>query len=181
MRSKTYIWLCSSALAFLLIAPPVCAQEQLTPPEQQLEELLVLAQAYQSNYLELVAICTYQLYSATGIIATDYANGYISSETALSALDGNLLLQSCCFTTLSEIVELTPADDEMLHAEADRLLAIINAEGELLSALREVCLEPTAANQDLTEEARRQVEKLLNEYTSNNPSAVDNPDLSSTR
>jgi hypothetical protein len=174
---------CISAVALLVatFAQPVCAQEQLTPPEQQIADLLNLAQAYQSNYLELVAICCFQLYASTGVVATDYANGYISGETAMSALDSNQLLQSCCFTTLSEIVDLTPADDELLHAEAGRLLAIISAEGDLLTALRDVCLDPSDDNAARAEDARRQVETLLDEYTSSSLSAADNADIESTR
>jgi len=151
------------------------------PPEQRWAELLTLAQAYQSNYLELVAICGFQLYASTGVVATDYANGYIDAETALSALDGNRLLQSCCFSTLTEIVALTPVDDELLHAEAGRLLAIIKAEGDLLNALREVCLAPSDSTEAQTEEARRQVEMLLDEYTINNLPPADNSELDSTR
>jgi hypothetical protein len=155
------------AMVILLVicAPLARAQESLTPPEQQWDELLALAEAYQSNYLELVAICCYQLYASTGIIATDYANGYIDAEAALSALDGNSLLHSSCMSTLTEIIELTPEDDEALHAEAGRLLAIIEAEGALLSALREVCVNPDDTNVALTESARQEVEQLLNEYT----------------
>jgi len=176
MRASQISWLSSFILAVLLIAAPAHAQEQLVPPEQQLAELLELAQAYQSNYLELAAICCYQIYASTGIIAPDFANGYIAAETAVSALDSSQLLQSCCFTTLSEIIELTPADDELLHEEAGRLLAIITAEGELLEALREVCLEPSELNVVRTEEARRQVEMLLDEYTAADPLPVGNSD-----
>lgn len=170
-----------TAVAVLALDQPSRSQEPLTPPEQRWEELLTLAQAYQSNYLELVAICCYQLYASTGIIATDYSNGFINGETALFALDANRLLQSSCLTTLTEIVELTPLDDEVLHAEAGRLLAIIGAEGELLNALREVCLDPSEENTTVAEDARRQVERLLDEYTAENPPASVDAAVNITR
>lgn len=158
------LWAASAVVVLCMV--PARAQESLTPPEQQWQQLLTLAEAYQTNYLEVVAICCYQLYATTGIVATDYANGYIDAEAALSALDGNSLLQSSCQSTLTEIIELTPDEDAVLHSEARRLLAIIEAEGELLSALREVCLNPDDSNVALTEAARQTVEQLLNDYTS---------------
>jgi len=180
-NSKLRQLVAAVALMWLACSPLAGAQEPLTPPEQRWEELLTLAQAYQSNYFELVAICTYQLYASTGIVATDFANGYIDSETALTALDANSLLQSSCFTTLTQIIELTPADDEELHAEAARLLAIITAEGQLLGALRDVCVDPSEANAVLAEEARSRVEELLNEYTGLNLAPADDAAADVTR
>ena len=164
LGTQAAVW--AMVMISVMCAPQARAQESLVPPEQQWQELLTLAEAYQANYLEVVAICCYQLYATTGIVATDYANGYIDAEAALSALDGNSLLQSSCQSTLSEIIELTPDDDEVLHAEAGRLLAIIEAEGRLLNTLRDVCVNPDDANVALTEAARQEVEQLLNEYTS---------------
>ena len=152
------------ALGLLLALAPAAAQEDLTPPEQQLEELLHLAAAYQSSYFDLVAMSCFQLYSSTGIIATDYARGYIGADTALDALDHNMLLLTACLTTLEQIRELTPADDGVVLAEIARLDGILLAEHELLTAVNEVCTNPSDRTEAEVESCRQRVEAALDEY-----------------
>jgi len=53
-------------------AVPAAAQQPLVPAEQQLKELLDLAEAYQTGYLQVVAVCCYQLYSTCGIVAAPW-------------------------------------------------------------------------------------------------------------
>lgn len=158
--------------AFVLSLPapaPASAQESLEPPEQQLEDLLDLATAYQSSYFQMVAVSCFQLYSSTGIIATDFANGFIDTSTALSALDQNGLLLSVGLTTLTDLQALTPDDDKVARAEIAGLLAILTAEEQLLSALGEVCTAPTEANSAQVEAQRNRVEAALDAYTATEP------------
>jgi hypothetical protein len=149
----------------LLLALPVRAQESLAPPEQQLAELLELAEAYQSGYFEVVALCCYQLYASTGVIATDFANGYIGTEVALEALDENSLLHSACVTTLLQIDGLTPEGDTAARGEIRLLLSLLTAEGELLDAVRQTFIAPTEENAARAELARQQVARALTDYT----------------
>lgn len=155
-----------AGLVAALSAPSAArAQESLKPPEQQLSVLLELASTYQSSYLQVVAVSCFQLYSSTGIIATDFSHGYLAATTALDALEKNTLLLSVCLTTLTDLREITPADDTPALAEIDRLLGILNAENELVNALTEVCLNPSDTNSALVETTRGRVEAALDSYT----------------
>ena len=146
-------------------AMPVAAQQPLVPAEQQLQELLDLAEAYQTGYLQVVAVCCYQLYSTCGIVAADYTGGYIDTETALFALDESGLLHSVCTSTLGTIRAVTPAGDTVALDEIGRLEAMLNAEGALLGALRDVIAEPTEERAAAVETARLEVVKALDAYT----------------
>jgi len=153
-------------LAILFLAAPLTAdaQETLTPPEQQIEELIILAGTYQSCYFNIVAVSCFQLYSSTGIIATDFAQGNIDAVTALGALDHNSLLLTACLTTLGQVREVTPADDHEVRTEIDRLAAILQAQLELVNALTEVCYEPTDRAEATVEACRVKVEAALDAY-----------------
>lgn len=144
---------------------PAAAQQPLVPAEQQLQELLDLAEAYQTGYLQVVAVCCYQLYSTCGIVAADYTSGYIDAETALFALDESGLLHSVCTSTLSSIRAVTPAGDTVALDELDRLETMLDAEGALLSALRDVIDEPTEQRIAAVETARLKVVEALDAYT----------------
>ncbi len=129
------------------------------------DDALELFAAYQVGYLQVVAHSCFQLYSSTGIIATDFAEGHINADTALYALEHNLLMHSVCVTTLIEIKSLTPEADAVAHAEFDRLGSILDAEGQLLSDLEDVILHPNDENTARVESSRAALELLLDEYT----------------
>lgn len=133
--------------------------------QESAQDPLALFSAYQSGYLQVVAHSCFQLYSSTGIIATDFADGYINGETALYALEHNLLLHSVCVTTLIEIKTLTPEEDTVAHAEFDRLGTILDAQGDLLSAIEDVILTPTDENAAIVQAKREALERLLQSYT----------------
>jgi hypothetical protein len=130
-------------------------------------DMIALAEAYQTGYLQVVAISCFQLYSSTGIIATDFAQGNIQAGTALDALDQNSLLHSACYTTLTAIQQLTPAADTIALAEIGRLLGLLEAEDELLSGLADVIADPTEEHAEAVEAARAKVEQTLDSYMQN--------------
>ncbi|MBN2082095.1 hypothetical protein JW859_07795 [bacterium] len=149
-------------------AAPAVAQdssESLMPLEEEYAALVELASTYQSGFLEVVALSCFQIYASTGIIATDFSNGFISADTALNALDKNRLLHSSCYTSLQAVIELTPPGNELTTSELNRLMALIEAEDELLVAVATVFAEPTDANAAVVETARARVEKMLDTYT----------------
>jgi hypothetical protein len=157
----------SAVLCFLLIQVSQAAaqdDESLLPPEDKLAVFLELAEAYQVGYMQVVACCCYQLYVSTGIIATDFANGYIDGETALAAIDENSLLHSVCHATLIDIQSLTPADDVIAQRELGRLLTVLTSEQQLLEAIRAVMETPTDENAAAVESARKRVEQVIDEY-----------------
>ena len=158
------------ALCLAMSCLPAWAQSaegaQAAPSPQN---ALELAAAYQSGYLQVVAVSCFQLYSSTGIIQTDLESGIISPATALTALEHNSLLHSVCMTTLSDIRELTPVTDTVGITELDRLLALLTAEGDLLRALQDFCLSQTEATYTAVCRAQEQVEEALTEYAGDNP------------
>lgn len=157
----------STILSFLLlqVSPAVSQDEEsLVPPENKLAVFLELAEAYQVGYMQVVACCCYQLYVSTGIIATDFANGYIDGETALAALDENSLLHSVCHVTLLDIQNLTPADDVIAHRELGKLLTVLASEQQLLAAIRAVMETPTDENASAVDSARQRVEQAIDGY-----------------
>ena len=99
------------------------------------------------------------------MVATDFANGFITVETGLYALEQNRLLLSACHSTLGDIIALTPENDEEAQAGLSRLLALLNAEDALLSALTDLFGEPNDERARRVEEARAAVEQMLTEYT----------------
>lgn len=164
-------------ITFLVLAGGVClapaAQAQLAeaPANGQNaageigpEQFLALAEAYQSGLLQVAAVACLQLYSSSGIIATDFARGNIDAPTALYALDQNSLLHSACYTALAEVQALTPASDEVALYELGRLLGLLTTEEALLSALADVFGEPTAEHEAAAEAARAEVEAALDVY-----------------
>jgi hypothetical protein len=144
-------------------AAGTAADEQTPQPP----DMIALAEAYQTGYLQVVAISCFQLYSSSGIIATDFAKGNIDAATALNALDQNSLLHSVCYTTLTAIQELTPPADSLAQAEIARLLGLLTAEDELLSGLADVITDPTNENAAAVETARAAVEQSLDSYMQN--------------
>ena len=165
---RAFAYGCSVIAVLAMLALPTAAQESsesLMPLEQEYEVLVELARAYQTGYLEVVALSCFQIYASTGVIATDFSNGFISPDTALNALDKNRLLHSSCYTSLQTIIELTPPGDELTNSELNRLMSLIVAEDVLLTAVAEVFSEPTDANAAAVETARAQVEELLDSYT----------------
>jgi len=144
---------------------PAGAAGDEQPPQPP--DMIALAEAYQTGYLQVVAISCFQLYSSSGIIATDFAKGNIDAATALDALDQNSLLHSVCYTTLTTIQELTPAADSIALAEIARLLGLLTAEDELLSSLADVITDPTDEQAAAVEAARAKVEQTLDSYMQN--------------
>jgi hypothetical protein len=125
-----------------------------------------LVQAYQSGYLEVVAISCFQLYSATGIVAVDFIGGKIDGQTAIGALEQSRLLHSACTSTLDEIIALTPEGDKVITNELGLLQRMLAAEGTLFNVLSDYYSQPTDANFDLVQKALADVEQLLEAYTS---------------
>jgi len=159
MRSTLLILLAS--VLFLATTPaPAPAQEE----EQRMENILALFEAYQVGFLQVVAISCYQVYSSTGIIATDYANGYIDEDTAGFALSQNALLLSACSSNVLEVSRLTAAEDTTTHAELDRIEDLLAALNQLVTALDELLDNPEDAQAQAVEDARAEVERLLDSY-----------------
>ena len=170
-----------AVICLALAALPAWAQQEQTPPngaaqpagaageEQtaQPPDMIALAEAYQTGYLQVVAVSCFQLYSSSGIIAADFAKGNIDAVTALDALDQNSLLHSVCYTTLTAIQQLTPPADSIALAEIARLLELLTAEDELLSALADVVTDPTEEKAAAVETARAKVEQTLDSYMQN--------------
>jgi hypothetical protein len=140
------------------------AADEQTPP---VPDMVALAEAYQKGYLQVVAIACFQLYSSSGIIATDFSKGNIDAVTALDALDEDSLLHSACYTTLMAIQELTPPTDSIALAEIAKLLGLLTAEDELITALDDVITDPTADKAAVVEAARTKVEQTLDSYMQN--------------
>lgn len=166
--SSSNVLLATSILLCYLLAyvSQASAQndEPLLPPEDKLGMVLELAEAYQVGYMQVVACCCYQLYVSTGIIATDFSNGYIDAETAFAALDENSLLHGVCHTTLLDIQKVTPADDVITNRELGSLLTVLTAEQQLLEAIRAVMTTPTDENAAAVEYARQRAELAMDEY-----------------
>ena len=154
------------ALAFCSLVFCTAFAEQDEP--QVVPDAVALAGAYQSGYLQLAAVSAFQLYSSTGIIQGDLLSGSVSPKSALNALEHNSLLQSVCASTLGEIRSLTPPYDTEGLAELDRLISVNTAEGELLRALADFCLEPNEAEYQAVLAAQQQVEIQLEKYTQTN-------------
>jgi len=148
------------AAVFLLICVPVFAQD-----EPAKSDPLALFEAYQVGFLQVVAVSCYQVYSSTGIVATDYANGYVDEDTARFALDQNALLLSACSANVIEVGKLTPAEDTAASAELDRLGELLDALSGLITALDELLDNPDDAQEQAVEDARSRVEQLLDSYT----------------
>lgn len=165
MRGATLILF---AALILLVFCPAQAQDDQEPQSDP----LALFEAYQVGFLQVVAVSCYQIYSATGIVATDYANGYIDEDTARFALDQNALLLSTCSANLIEVGKLTPADDETASAELDRLGGLLDALNQLISALDDLLDNPDDAQAAVVEQARSNVEQLLDQYTAPAPQAT---------
>lgn len=154
-------------LSVLLLAVPGWAQED-APAEGAVPQGIALAGAYQSGYLQVVAVSCFQLYISAGIIQSDLLNGVISPAIALDSLEYNSLMQSVCATTLEEIRSLTPAEDPAGLAELDRLISINTAEGELLRALQDFCTNTSDTTYAAVVDAQHNVEAALDDYTATN-------------
>ena len=156
-------------LATLAVGLPALAQDDpadaspAAPPDA-MAEFLDLASAYQSGYFQVVAVSCFQLYSSAGIIATDFENGYIDSAVALEAVTQASLLHSVCTTTLITIGELTPPEDTVAHAEIEGLLAVLSAEGLLISTLTDLFGELTAENAAAVAAAKQIVDQEMERY-----------------
>ncbi len=162
MRPVITLLLCmalSTALAW--------AQED-APPADPMPAGIALAGAYQSGYMQVVAISCFQLYISAGIIQTDLLNGVISPAVALNNLEYCSLLQSVCATTLEEVRALTPTEDPTGLAELDRLIAMNTAEGELLRTLQDFCANADDETYTAVVNAQQAVEAALDDYTATN-------------
>jgi hypothetical protein len=159
-----------SALCLLALSPARAQEDgettQIPPQPAQISagQFLLLAETYQSSYFQVVAIACFQLYSSTGIIATDFDNGFIDAQTALNALDQSTLLHSVCSTTLLDIGELTPEGDRSAHEQIEGLLAVLSAEGLLISSLGDHIAAPGEENARLVSEAQLLLEQELERY-----------------
>ena len=138
-------------------------------------DILALAEAYQSGYLQVVAIACFQLYSMTGIIATDFQAGNVDAPKALNALDQNALLHSACYTSLRNVQQLTPADDPVARQEMGQLASILEAEDALLKAVEEAISQPSKTGNAAMETARGQVEAALRSYSGESVSTSPPP------
>ena len=156
MLIAAFIWIAASAA-------PLAQQEG--PPTQPGPAAVALFEAYQSGYLQLVAISCFQLYSSTGVVSADFVNGVVDGERAMQMLEHNLLLHSACQTTLADITARTPANDKTALAELGRLKKILDAEGTLFNALSDFFAGPTQETSDAAKQALAAVEAELDDYT----------------
>lgn len=150
----------SILIALLLAISPAAAVAQ----EAGDSGPLALFEAYQVGFLQVVAVSCYQVYSATGIVATDYANGYIDEQTASFALSESALLLGACSASVLEVSRLTPAEDAAALAELDRLGELLAALNELVSSLDQLLDNPEDEQAAAVEDARATVEQLLDAY-----------------
>jgi hypothetical protein len=154
----------SCLMAVSLLAGTAFAVDTPAPAEAGPEQFLALAEAYQSGFLQLAALATLEIYSSAGIVATDFAAGYIDASTALTALDQISLLHSAGYYSLESVLALTPPADAVATAELTRLMELYVAEDALLSALYDVAGAPDEQRAAAAEAARARVETLLNAY-----------------
>lgn len=144
--------------ALVLAVAPAAAQDESRP------DPLALCEAYQSGFLQVVAVCCYQVYSAVGIVATDYANGYIDEDTARFALSENALLLGACTAGVLEVIRLTPEQDHAALGELGRLEELLGALNRLVSELDLLLDDPDAEREQAVEDARSAAERLLDNY-----------------
>ncbi len=145
-------------IALLVATAPAAAQN-----EEQADPL-ALFEAYQVGFLEVVAVSCYQVYSSVGIIATDYANGYIDEDTARFALGENALLLGACSAGVLEVGRLTPEGDSKALAELERLGELLGALNRLVSELDVLLASPGPQQEQAVEDARSAAEQLLDSY-----------------
>jgi hypothetical protein len=165
MRPSSTIQLLAATTVIFMLALPlaVSAQEEEPTLEQEFEELLDMANAYQTGFLHVVSFSAYQLYMDTGIITSDYANGVIEREFALDALNENSVLQSICVTSLERVLDVTPERHTEAISELQLLRELHLAVGGLLETVRGAILEPDNENDANIRAARDEVEQLLDE------------------
>jgi hypothetical protein len=145
-------------IALLLAGTAAMAQDGDQP------DPLALCEAYQVGFLQVVAVCCYQAYSSVGIVATDYANGYIDEDTARFALSENALLLGACSAGVLEVIRLTPDEDQAALSELGRLEELLGALNQLVSELDLLLDNPDAEREQAVEDARSTVEQLLEDY-----------------
>jgi hypothetical protein len=101
---------------------PAAAPEPGASAERSGEEaFLDLISAYQSGYLQVVAVSCYQLYAGAGLVEGAFRAGHIDGPTALDILGQNSLLHSVCYSSLQDIQSLTPAGDTVARGEMNKL------------------------------------------------------------
>jgi hypothetical protein len=148
---------------------------------QAANDALALVESFQSGYRQVAAIATYQIYYSTGLIASDFSNGYIDSATATFALQQNSLLHSACLTTINDVLvkldnylralidlygdpgaEAVPREKE--RQELQRIKDVLLKEDDLLRALSDLFGNPSAEAAATAEQARQAVSAALDEY-----------------
>jgi hypothetical protein len=146
----------SILLAVVLAAPVAKAQDG--------EAALALFEAYQSGYLQLAAVSCFQLYAASGVVTTDFLNGFIDAGTATQALDHNRLLLSTGITTLENIRAKTPEEDLAAHAEFGRLSAMFAALQRYMDAVEDFVMDPTEPSADAADAAQAALDRAMEEF-----------------
>jgi hypothetical protein len=144
------------AAALALFTQPLPASADVTP-----EQFVKLAQAYQGGYLQLLAASALQVYSTTGILATEFSEGKRTGVDAADALADTTLLHGVAYSSLLEVQKATPKEDAKATAQIGRLAAALVAEQKLLGALQDVFSNPTDKNAQRVQTAKENVGKLL--------------------
>jgi hypothetical protein len=138
--------------------------------EPQEGRVFQLADAYQDGYLKLAAVSTFSIYSTSGIVFGDFANGVIDGSTAINALEQIALLQSVCYTSLIEVERLTPESDLVGLDELGAIRDILEKENGLLSALVDLFSNGSDADLEAVQQQLVLVEQALDVYT--NPPTI---------
>lgn len=153
-------------------SPAAAPGDPAAPPKSGEEAFLDLVSAYQSGYLQVVAVSCYQLYAGAGLVEGAFRAGHIDGPTALDILGQNSLLHSVCYTTLVDIQALTPMEDRVAQTEINRLGLLLETENQLLIALSDFFAQPTEANGQKVDAARAGVEQTLDQYAGTDAAPV---------
>ena len=149
----------------LFIAQPSAAQEQVDQA-QAVQGALELFAAYQSGYFQVVAVSCFQLYSTSGIIASDFEAGVVDGVLAQQALERSRLLLSVCTTSLAQIKVATPLGDTAAHDELLRLAHLLDKLVGLFDAMDNKFIYPSEENLSRADKALAELDYAMEQYTS---------------
>lgn len=149
-------------LAMLATFRPAMAQEATEGQTRTLQ----LADAYQDGFLRMSAVSCFSVYSSSGFVFGDFINGVIDGETAINSLEQVALLHSVAYTSVTEVLELTPEDDSLAREEISSIREILERENRLLSALVDLFSEGSTEQLEQVKYELQLVEQALDVYTS---------------
>jgi hypothetical protein len=160
------------AMTTFLLPRAVLSDNSTAQPGEPGEDSIVrLAVAYQAGFLSVSAAACFHLYSSMGIIASDLSAGYVTSASALDALDQTSLLLTVCQGSVDEITALTPSDDSQAQMLLGRIGKMLDSLAKLHFALVEAAsAQRTDASrarelETAVEDARKGVEASFDAYS----------------